>query len=293
MIDNTTKEQIRTHLIKFCEVSGSDNKAANKLGVSNAYVSKIKNNKSEALSDDMWRKIAKMLGLNLEEQWHFASTQPSNTLFHMFEDSRVYCSVYGIIVQPGSGKTYMLDRIRLSQPDVFFVKCVSEMQTRDLLIGILESMGKSQFASGSIVTLLRQIENEVERREYPTIIFDEPEKISNKALYQFIDIYNILKGKCGLILLGTPNLKTRIETNRKRLKIGYNEIFSRLGLKFIEIPAPDAKDAASVIRAQGITDQLTITEIINESIDDIHRGIDLRRVERLVHKFKINQQKAA
>lgn len=293
MIDNTTKEQIRTHLIKFCEVSGSDNKAANKLGVSNAYVSMIKNNKAAALSDDMWRKVAKLLGLNLEEQWSYAGTKPSEALKDMFEDSRIYCNVYGIIVQPGSGKTYMLDRVRLNQPNVFYVKCISEMQTRDMLMEILSSMGKTQFASGNIMTLLRQIENEVERRESPLIVFDEPEKLANKPLYQFIDIYNRLKGKCGIILLGTPNLKMRIESNRKRLKIGFNEIFSRIGLKFIEIPAPDAKDAAAVIRAQGITDQLAITEIINDSIDDIHRGIDLRRVERLVHKYKITKDKAA
>lgn len=286
MIDNSTKEQIRLHLIKFCEIAGSDNKASAKLDVSNAYVSQIKNNKWGALSDDMWRKISKRLGLDFAEQWAYAETLQSKTLLEMFEDSRTCHNVYGIIMQPGSGKTYMLDRYRLNNSDVFYVKCVSEMSPKEFFQEILRSMGKTEFM-GSVLTLIRQLENEIERREKPIVIIDEPEKLPNKVLNVFIDLYNTIHRKAGIIMLGTPNLKERVKLNRQRGKVGYNEIYSRLGLNWTVIPSPGPKDASKVLQANGITDQLTITKIINESTDDLHGGVDLRRVDRLVHKEKL------
>jgi len=286
MIDNTTKEQIRTHLIKFCEIAISDNKASVKLGISNAYISHVRNRKWEALSDDMWRKIAKQLGLSFDEQWVFAETRQSDALMGIFNDSSQYHNVYGSILHPGSGKTFVLDKLRLSSNNVFYVKCITEMMPKDFYREILRSMGKTEYM-GSMLSLVRQIENEVERRENPIIIIDEIEKVPNKVLSLFIDLYNVIHRKCGIVMLGTPNLKRRVKEGRDRGKLGFNEFFSRIGLNFMEIPAPNAKDAANVIRANGITDQLTITSIINQSIDDLHGGIDLRRVERLVHKEKL------
>lgn len=276
------------HLCNFCAIAGSDNKAAGQLAISNAYISMVKNHKWDAISDDMWRKFAKKLDLNFEEQWRYAETRQSKALMEIFEDSRTYHNVYGCILHPGSGKTFILDKLRLSSPDVFYVKCISEMMPKDFFREILRSMGKSDIAfTGSMITLLRQLENEVERRGKPIVIIDEIEKVPNKVLNLFIDLYNHIHRKAGIVLLGTPNLQERITLNRKRGKLCYNEIYSRLGVNFTVIPAPNAKDASAVIRANGVTDQLKVTSIINDSIDDMHQGIDLRRVERLVHKERI------
>ena len=65
----------------------------------------------------------------------------------------------------------------------------------------------------------------------------------------------------------------------------FPEILSRLGGKFIDIPAANAKDAALIITNNGITGEMDITEIVNES-KGVFGSIDLRRVDRLIHAHK-------
>src|ERR1700709_1493124 len=127
MIDNETKEQIRFHLINFCEIAGSDNMAAQKLRVNNSFVSMIRNRKSDGISEKMWRTISKKLAVNFDEQGAYAETTQSAILTDMFNDSRINRVVFGIILNPGGGKTFCLDRARLNSPNVFFVKCVTDM----------------------------------------------------------------------------------------------------------------------------------------------------------------------
>ena len=99
------------------------------------------------------------------------------------------------------------------------------------------------------------------------------------------DLYNALWKRCGIVVIGTFNLKSRIETGNTRGYMGYNEIFSRLGGRFIELPFPDEDDAAKVINANGITEPMLVSSIVNSSMG-LNGGIDLRRVERLVHAEK-------
>ena len=112
------------------------------------------------------------------------------------------------------------------------------------------------------------------------------EKTKNDILYLTIDLYNTIHRKAGIVYLGTPYFKDRIENGAERGKMCCPEMLSRFGGKFIEAPAANAKDAAMVIRANGISTDIEVTEIVNDSLDGL-KNADLRRVDRLVHKHKI------
>jgi len=285
MIDNTTKEAIKQQLIKFCENYTSDNKASTALGISNAYVSQIKNGKWDAISDDMWRKLSKLVGFSMEDGVIHADTRTYVAIKQCFDNSKLYSNVMAAIARSGSGKTYALDRYRQLSQNVFYYKCKRSTTPKEFLTELLRSMGKNA-TMGSIAALLRQLENMCERLELPIIIIDEIEKTKNDILYLTIDLYNTIHRKAGIVYLGTPYFKERIERGVERGRMCFPEILSRLGGKFIEVPSANSKDAAMVVRAHGISSELEVTEIVNDSSDNF-RNADLRRVDRLIHSKKI------
>lgn len=77
-------------------------------------------------------------------------------------------------------------------------------------------------------------------------------------------------------MLATNNLDDRLTRGVERQKRGYPEIFSRLGSRFIKIRRPSKTDITAICSANGVTDALHISEIIN-SYDG-----DLRRAKKLI-----------
>jgi plasmid maintenance system antidote protein VapI len=284
MIDLNTKEQIKTELDKYVRHSGSQMKAATALGVSNAYISQILSDKSESVSDEMWRKISKNLGIHLDEKWFHAETKVSKKYGSYFEDARQHGNVFGLVSEPGSGKTDMLDFYTKNTQNVFYVKAERHMTEKTLLRLLLLTMGKN-VTTGGVTAHVASVKNITDRTHQPVIILDEMEKVSTGVMLLFIDLYNALWKRCGIVMIGTHNLRDRIELGNERGKMGYNEILSRLGGKLIDIPAPDEDDARAVIVENGVTDPMAIGHIINGSRTG-KNVIDLRRVERLVHAHK-------
>ena len=203
MIDNTTKEAIKQQLIKFCEKHKSDNKAAIALGVSNAYVSQIKNDKWDAISDDMWRKVSAKVGYSEGGDTIHAETRTYQAIKYCLDDAKQYANVFAAVTQSGSGKTYTLEHYSANNPNVFYYKCNMATTPKEFLSELLKSMGING-TTGTIAALLRQLANACERLENPVFIIDEIEKTKNDILYLTIDLYNTLHRLAGIVYLGTP-----------------------------------------------------------------------------------------
>ncbi|MDO3641945.1 ATP-binding protein [Mucilaginibacter sp. L3T2-6] len=287
MLDNTTKEQIREQLNNFCSITGSNNLAFKKVALNGAYGSNILNRKWESISDGAWRKLAASLNMKLDEQWQHADTMPYQTLSGIFGDAQRFANVFGVICIPGSGKTYTMNEYKKAHKDVIIIKCQRHTTERDFLKQALTGLGFTHNIF-TITGLLNEVFTRTAKMTAPLFIVDEIEKVKNDVLFMFIDFYNELHNKAGIVLLGTPNLATRIYRGVEKGKICYNEILSRLGGKLLSIPAPTQKDGAAVVRANGIAEQLAINTIVNDSLEGQNQ-VDLRRVERLVHKTKITQ----
>jgi DNA transposition AAA+ family ATPase len=284
MINLSTKEAIKAEINKQVAHVGSANKLSRELDISNATVSNILNDKSDLISDDMWRKVAAALNLKLDDQWMHADTRPYTMITEFFNESRLHAGVYALVTNPGGGKTYTLDAYKQRFQNVFYVKCERHTTERDFLKALLNSM-RIKYNSHKITDLLREVVKELRKMESPVIIIDEFEKVKNDVFLLAIDLYNAGEGKFGITLIGTPYLKKRLELGVERGTLGYNELMSRIGGKVIEIPAPNHNDAAMVIRNNGISESNTLEKIITDS-DNAHSEVDLRRVKRLVHATK-------
>lgn len=294
MINQSTKDAIKAELNKQIHLIGSAKKLSVTLKVSNATISNIINDKTALISDQLWFSISGALGLNFDSQWLHADTEPFKKLTNYFNDARLHSNVFALVTNPGGGKTYAMDDFRDKNPHTYYVKCHRHTTERDFLKQLLNSMHVN-FNSHRITDLLNKTVDVARKLESPSFIVDEFEKVKNDVFVLPIDIYNSLENQVGITIIGTPNLKTRIDNGVARGTMGYNELLSRVGGKVIEIPAPSHADACNIIRANGINDKDTTVQkgklvnamqfIIGES-DNENNEVDLRRVKRLVHAIK-------
>jgi Cdc6-like AAA superfamily ATPase len=281
-IPNETKKQIAAELLNYVNniANGSANKASKMLkNVSNGYISLVLNGKYEALSDDAWRNIQKQVctGTN----WQYVETRGYKFLTQLFDDAKRYANTYGVIGNAGTGKTKTA--INIAQNNVFVIKANEYFTSRTFLEELLSLMGKNGY-SYSVSAMMSMIIETLLKLESPLIIIDEADKLNDKVMYFFISLYNALEGKCGLVIIATPYLKRKIDDGLLKNKRGYQEIYSRIGRNFLEVPNPSKTDVTKICRANGISDDVIINSIYNTC------ELDLRKVERQVHaQLKLQQ----
>lgn len=281
-----TKKLIADDLINFVESagSGSQSKAARMLeNISHGTISNIRNGKWDAISDKMWLTIQKQVSTSYSGEWKIVEdTTNYQKLTRLFDDARMYANTFGVIGNPGFGKSCTAkDDCKL--PNSFVIECNEYFTKRTFLRKLLSQMGVEP-GGYQIHAMLDAVITNIRRMDHPIIKIDEADKLSDPVLLFFISLYNALEGKCGFVLTGAPYLQNRIESGADRNKRGYKEILSRLGSKFITLLPPTADDIKKIVRANGVYDEMEITKIINES------NGDLRRVERMVHAYKRKQQ---
>jgi hypothetical protein len=114
----------------------------------------------------------------------------------------------------------------------------------------------------------------------PKIILDEADKLTDTVLLFFITLYNELEGHCGITIMATQYLEKRIRRGIAMQKKGYREIYSRVGLRFIELDQTTYSDIKAVCVANDLNDEQAIRGIAKDADGD------LRRVKRLVFANK-------
>ncbi|MGY0427026.1 MAG: hypothetical protein ACWIPI_09415 [Polaribacter sp.] len=123
----------------------------------------------------------------------------------------------------------------------------------------------------------------------PLLIIDQFDKLKDPQLDLFMDFYNDLSGHCGFVVSGVEALEKRIIKGVNREKIGYAELYSRIGKKFIKLAPIMEADVQQICIVNGIDDVDDMSFIYHNSEGD------LRRVRRDIDKIKLkaNQKKSA
>ena len=115
------------------------------------------------------------------------------------------------------------------------------------------------------------------------LLFDEADKLTERVFHYFIDLYNRLEDKCGIVFFSTSYIKRRMKMGLRYDKKGYNEIHSRIGRKFFELEQTSPNDVYAICVANGLTDRGKIAEVVK---DAEQYDFDLRRVKKGVHRVK-------
>ena len=277
----THKDRIQTveALERFIAQKGSANQvAASMPGVSAATISQMRNHKWELIADEMWRKVSAYVGVTATG-WNFAKTRNSDDLLAFFKDSQQFSLVMAITGKAGSGKTESAKKYESENKNVFVLSCNEYWDKRWFLRELLAKMGK-EHSGLTLPEMMHKAVLLLKSTDNPIMILDEADKLADNVLLFFITLYNELENHCGIVLMATHFLEKRIKRGVATEKKGYREIFSRVGLRFIELETTSFQDVKNVCDANGITEADEIRAISKDCDGDI------RRVRRLIFSNK-------
>jgi len=278
-MESTKKDQIIEKVRDYVTRFDSQNKAANSLkGVSAATISQMLNGNWELIKDDMWRNVASQVGFT-ETEWVSVETRDFKVLTKLMIDAQMNSNVYAITGHAGTGKTFTIRQFAANNRRVHLLQCAEYWNKKMFMQELLAAMGRD-YAGATIGEMMSEIVSELKRQKNPLIILDEADKLTDQVLYFFITLYNQLEDQAGIVLCATNYLEKRIKRGVKLNKKGYNEIYSRIGRKCIELKGLSAADISAICQANGITVHNDIQDVIQDCESD------LRRVKRSIHALK-------
>ena len=269
------RQQIAARLKDYCTQKGSQNKAANSLnGVSSATVSKVLSGDWDTISDDMWRTIASQVG-HEAKGWQIAETRAYKRMAFLLNNAKTDSLVMAVTGDAGCGKTEAIKNYTAANRNVYHLCCSEYWNRRTFMGKLLQCMG-IDYSGSTVSDMMDDIIDNLKRKERPLIVLDEADKLTDQVFYFFISLYNQLEDHCGIILCATDYLEKRIKKGLRTKRKGYEEIYSRMGRKFVELQVINSEDVAAVCVANGVTDAKDINRIIDDA------DCDLRRVKRAV-----------
>lgn len=278
------KERIQEGLRQYVAKFPSQNKAAQSLtGTSSATVSSVLQGKWESISDEMWRNLGAQLGLNGSPDWQVVETKAYQEMVFAMTDAQGVKNVTWVVGEAGCGKTTTAKLFAQEHGEVFYILCSEDMKKSDFIREIAKRIGQKT-EGYSVRELLDRIIDDLVQMDAPLLLFDEADKLPERVFHYFIDLYNRLEDKCGMVFLSTSYIKRRMSMGLRYNKCGYNEIHSRIGRKFFELEQTSAHDVYAVCVANGITDKGKIAEVVKDSED---YEFDLRRVKKSIHRVKL------
>lgn len=285
MITNEEKEMIRVRLGEYCEMKGSQKRAATSLvGVSPATVTQIVTGKWELINEKMWRSVAAQIGVK-QTRWNIVETRNYRALSDIFADAQENALVLAVCGEAGTGKSLTAAHYGAENPNVYVLACSEYWNRKTFLRELLRVMGKNP-AGDTVGDMVDDVVMALKRRENPLIILDEADKLSDQVMFFFITFYNKLEDYCGIVLMATDYLEKKVRRGLRLNKKGYKEIYSRIGRRFVAMPGLSATDISDVCRANGV-EGLREIETVKKDCEG-----DLRRVKRKCHAFNRMRRQA-
>lgn len=280
-MNTVQKQNITTKLRLYCERYESQNKAAASMkGVSSATISQMLNGNWELIKTEMWRNVASHIGYR-EENWAPVETRDFRLMTKLLSDARENSLVLAVTGNAGTGKTFAVRTFAESNKRVYLLCCNEYWNRKLFLAELLQAIGRD-YSGYTVGEMMHEAVRALKMQDKPLLILDEADKLSDQVLYFFITMYNQLEDECGIVLCATNHLEKRLKRGIKLNKKGYNEIWSRIGRKCIELKGVSAGDIAAVCEENGINDKKLIDEVVYDSEGDF------RRVKRKIHAIKLH-----
>ncbi len=266
MKEQLKREQIRDELKRLCKIE-SQKKVAARAKVSNATISQMVNNNWDLIRPELWKKVCINLGFDL--WWNVAITDNYETLITFLGQAQLAGMSMMVAENAGAGKSQAYKDYKNNHKNVILVECKKLWNMKRYIQELCVAAGIE--ATGRAIDMFERFTDHVKGLESPLIILDQYDKLNNDQRDTFIDMYNDLGGRCGIFLSGVPALKKLMERGCQNDRIGFKEIRSRSGHRYLTLPGISLEDVEKVCNVNGISDEQFIENTYNDCDDDYRR----------------------
>ncbi len=274
-----TQKQAIVNEIKLLSEKESQSKVAKKADVSTATISQMLNHNWDFIKDEMWQRVK--INLRIELEWQTADTTNFRELSKLLNKVQSRGMSICIVHNAGTGKSHTYKLYERTYENVIYIECKNYWTKKSYVKQLLTACGLDAF--GTVEDMIEKFIKHVKGLVKPIIIIDQFDKLKEPSMDLFMDFYNDLDKHCGFVLSGVPALKKRIERGCQNEKIGYDELKSRIGKKYVPLYPIKEKDVQAVCEANGVTDEQFINEAFNTCEGD------LRRVRRSIDQYFLMQ----
>ncbi|MFY0714093.1 ATP-binding protein [Seonamhaeicola sp. NFXS20] len=271
------KQLIAEELTELCNKT-SQAHMAKLLEVSTALISQVLNNNWKLISNEMWRIIQKRLFIDFG--WNTVEISNFQLITQLLNSTNDLGISVAISDTAGKSKSETFKHYwKQNINNTIYVQCKTSWTKKTYLKALLTAAGQDNY--GKTEELLNRFIKHLMSLDKPIVILDQADKLKDPQLDLFMDFYNDLNGHCGFMISGVKALEKRILKGVHQKRIGYEEFYSRIGRKFIELDPITINDVRLICNANGVNDEQEITYIYNNSEDD------LRRVRRDIDIYKL------
>ena len=253
-------------------------------------ISKLLNEswKENTLSDKRWVALSRKLELNLENKHQWVTVETPT--FRKICDQLKSCqegSIGGLFCdEAGIGKSHAAKYYSKENTNAIYIDC-SQCKTKQQLIKeIAREFGVSTF--GYYKSVYKNVVTYLSTADKPLIIMDEFGDLDKEAFLEFKALWNATETYCGWYGMGADGMKVKFLRNFENRKVGYSEVFDRMGKCFQSIVPKEKKERIDFLKLQ--TAKVSKANGSTESVNKIYAKTEgsLRRAKIIITTSKQN-----
>lgn len=213
----------------------------------------LKHDLDKVLSDSKWLKIARKYNVSAnpnELKWQTAKTEVYNYIYTQLElcqdmgVSGIFCDVADI------GKSFTAKDYVSRHRNAIYVDCSQSKSRTSFLKSIAREFGIDHI--GRLSEIRKDLIQYMKAMTKPLIILDEAGDLDYPAFLEIKALWNATEYSCGWYMMGADGLKQKIERNRTLQKVGFSEIFSRLGNRYQRVTPVEEKERKKFLSNQAV-----------------------------------------
>jgi DNA transposition AAA+ family ATPase len=226
---------------------------ARALSINPAQLSRIMKDEPElegVISEARWIAIALKCDVALNEQANFetARTKVFNFIWKQLEFAQHH-SVSGILCDRADiGKTHTAMMYARENRNVAYIDCGRNKSKLQFIKAISKEFGLPE--NGSYQELFEILVFYLKTSDKPLIILDEFGDLRYPTYLEFKALWNATDKHCGWYAMGADGLKKKLDRQISYKKVGFAEIFSRLGNKYQRITPMNDREFAAFQKKQ-------------------------------------------
>jgi DNA transposition AAA+ family ATPase len=241
----------------------SDAQQARALGINSAQLSRINKGELEGvLSEAKWITIARKLGVNINNirNWTTVKTEVFTHIYTQLKTCQKH-SLSGLLCDVADiGKSHTAKHYCKENKNAVYIDC-SQVKTKQLLVRkIAQEFGVNH--TGRYADVYGDLVYYINVIDCPLVVLDEFGDLKYDAFLECKALWNATEFSCGWYAIGADGLKVKMKNNLGKQKVGYTEMFSRLGSRYQKISKDGKEDFesfkkklfASIAKANGISD---------------------------------------